>query len=157
METISKRPFLVPRDGDRHSVRRDLGIGTLSFKVTTADSGGAFFAAEIAHHAKGGPARHLHQDQDEWFHVVEGRYLIEIGAERFLMGPGDSAFGPRGVPHCWVNVSDGPGRITFVFTPASKAEAFFLEISKANAMAPAEPTFWVPFGMALVGPPLEWE
>jgi hypothetical protein len=60
------RPFKVARDGDRYAVHRDVGIGTLSFKVTTADSNGAFLVAEIAHHAKGGPPRHLHRDQDEW-------------------------------------------------------------------------------------------
>jgi uncharacterized cupin superfamily protein len=113
--------------------------------------------AEIAHHAKGGPPRHLHRHQDEWFHVIEGEYIVEIGDARYLLGPGDSAFGPRGVPHCWVNVSKGPGRITFVFAPAGQAEAFFLEINKANAMAPTDPAFWLPFDMALVGPPLKVE
>ena len=83
--------------------------------------------------------------------------MVEIGDERYLLGPGILAFGPRGVPHCWANVSEGPGRITFVFTPAGHAEAFFLEITKANAMAPTDPAFWLPFEMALVGPPLRVE
>ena len=157
METTQKRSFQVPRDGDRHGVHRNVGIGILSFKVTTADSNGTILVAEIAHHAKGGPPRHLHLDQDEWFHVMEGKYIVEIGDERYLLGPGDSAYGPGGVPHCWANVSEGPGRITFVFTPAGRAEAFFLEITKANAMAPTDPAFWLPFKMALVGPPLKVE
>ena len=157
METTQKRSFQVARDGDRHAVRRNVGIGVLSLKVTTADSNGAILVAEIAHHAKGGPPRHLHRDQDEWFHVVEGEYIVEIGDERYLLGPGNSAYGPRGVPHCWANVSEGPGRITFVFTPAGHAEAFFSEITKANAMAPTDPAFWLPFEMALVGSPLKVE
>jgi hypothetical protein len=44
-----------------------------------------------------------------------------------------------------------------VFAPAGQAEAFFLEITKANAMAPTDPAFWLPFEMALVGPPLRVE
>ena len=155
MEMTPIQPFQVARDGDRHAAHRKVGIGTLFFKVTTADCNGAFLVVEIAHHAKGGPPRHLHRDQDEWFHVIEGEYIVEIGDERYLLGPGDSAFGPRGLPHCWVNVSEGPGRIAFVFTPAGQAEAFFLEITKTNAMAPTDPAFWLPFGMALVGPPLK--
>src|SRR5580704_3592799 len=75
MGATPMRPFKVARDGDRHAVHRDIGIGTLSVKVTTADSNGAFLVAEIAHHAKGGPPRHLHRDQDEWFHVIEGEYI----------------------------------------------------------------------------------
>ena len=51
-------PFKVARNGDRYAAHRDVGIGTLSFKVTTADSNGAFLVAEIAHRAKGGPPRH---------------------------------------------------------------------------------------------------
>ena len=77
METTPIRPFQVARDGDRHAAHRKVGIGTLFFKVTTADSNGAFLVAEIAHHAKGGPPRHLHRDQDEWFQVSRrgNRYL----------------------------------------------------------------------------------
>ena len=157
MGTTSIRPFHVARNGDRHGVHRNVGIGDLFFKVTTADSNGALLVVEIVHHAKGGPPRHLHRDQDEWFNVIEGNYIVEIGDERYLLGPGDSAFGPRGVPHCWVNVSEGPGRITFVFAPAGRAEAFFLEIANANAMAPTDPAFWPPFEMALAGPPLRVE
>jgi len=151
------RPFRVACDGDRHAEQRSVGIGTLTFKVATADSNGAFLVVEIAHHAKGGPARHLHHHQDEWFHVTEGEYIVEIGEERYRLGPGDSAFGPRGVPHGWINVSEGPGRITFVVAPAGHLEAFFLEITRANAMAPMDPAFWPPFELALVGPPLEME
>lgn len=155
METTQMRPFQVARNVDRLAAHRDVGIGSLFFKVTTADSNGALLVVEITHHAKGGPPRHLHRDQDEWFLVTEGQYIVEIGDERYVLGPGDSAFGPRGVPHCWVNVGEGPGRITFVFTPASRAEAFFLAITNANTMAPTDPAFWLPFGMALVGPPLK--
>jgi len=70
METTPIRPFQVARDADRHAVHRNVGIGTLSFKVTTADSNGAILVAVIAHPAKGGPPRHLHRDQDEWFLVL---------------------------------------------------------------------------------------
>ena len=157
MEKTPIAPFKVARNDDRHAVHRSVGIGNLFLKVTTADSKGEFLVAEIAHHAKGGPPRHLHLHQDEWFHVIEGKYIVEIGDERYVLGPGDSAFGPRGVPHCWVNVSDGPGRISFVFVPAGQAEAFFVEITKGNAMAPTDPAFWRPFGMELEGPPLKVE
>ena len=157
MATTPIGPFRVAYNGDRHAAHRNVGIGTFTFKVTTADSNGAFLVVEIAHHAKGGPPRHLHHHQDEWFHVIEGEYIVEIGEERYRLGPGDSAFGPRGVPHRWINVSEGPGRITFVFAPAGLAEAFFLKITSANAMAPTDPAFWPPFEMALMGPPLDME
>jgi hypothetical protein len=44
-----------------------------------------------------------------------------------------------------------------VFTPAGQAEAFLVEITKADAMAATDPAFWLPFEMALVGSPLKVE
>ena len=81
--------------------------------------------------------------------------LSKLATSDTGLGQATSAFGPRGLPHCWANISEGSGRIAFVFTPAGQAEAFFLEITKTNAMAPTDPAFWLPFGMALVGPPLK--
>ena len=52
MATTPIRPFQVESNGDRYAVHRKLAFDTLSFRVTTADSNGAFLAAEITHHAK---------------------------------------------------------------------------------------------------------
>ncbi len=155
MSATTRQGFRIARGEDRFGEHRGLGIGTLTFKVSTADSGGALLVCEIAHHAEGGPARHLHHNQDEWFHVVEGEYVIEIGGELSRMTPGDSAFGPRGVPHSWAHLGNESGRITFVAAPAGRLEEFFLEITKAAAMAPQDPAFWPPYDLELTGPPLE--
>jgi hypothetical protein len=40
------------------------------------------------------------------------------------------------------------------FMPAGKMEAFFREVTKANAMPPQDPQLWRAHGMELVGPPL---
>ena len=36
------------------------------------------FILENTFLAKGGPARHLHYDQDEWFYVLEGEFQFEV-------------------------------------------------------------------------------
>jgi quercetin dioxygenase-like cupin family protein len=149
--------FRVGRDADRFGERHSLGIGILSFKVSTEDSQGALLVVELVHHAKGGPPRHMHRAQDEVFYVTEGEYLLEVGPNRFRLRPGDCAFGPRGVPHTWAFVGDQTGRIAFTVSPAGRLEAFFRELSKAGAMAPQDPAFWPPFDMELVGPPLAIE
>jgi mannose-6-phosphate isomerase-like protein (cupin superfamily) len=144
----------VPRGRDRFDGRHNLGIGTLSFKVTTADSQGALVIIEIAHHTPGGPPRHVHPTQDEWFSVIEGAYIVEAGGQRFELGPGDSVFGPRGVPHTWAYTGGDPGRMLFVVSPAEQIEAFLRALSQSGAMAPQDPTFWHLYGLELVGPPL---
>jgi mannose-6-phosphate isomerase-like protein (cupin superfamily) len=151
----ARRGFRIARGEDRFGEHRGVGIGTLTFKVSTADTGGALMVCEIAHSAEGGPPRHVHHNQDEWFYVTEGVYVIEIGDELSRLNPGDSAFGPRRVPHGWAHIGNEPGRITFVTAPAGRLEAFFLEITKADAMAPQDPAFWPPYDLALTGPPLE--
>ncbi len=157
MPDTPMRAFWVARGDDRFGEHHSLGIGVLSFKVSTKDSHGALLVIELAHHEKGGPARHFHNEQDEWFYVVEGEYVIEVGQERFRLKPGDSLFAPRKVPHAWAYVGDQPGRIVIALTPAGQMEAFLGELSKANAMAPQDPAFWRAYGMELVGPPLAVE
>jgi len=154
MPDTPMRAFWVARGADRLGELHGLGIGVLSFKVSTKDSYGALLVIELAHHEKGGPARHLHYEQDEWFYVVESEYVVEVGSERFRLKSGDSLFAPRKVPHAWAYVGDQPGRIVIALTPAGQLEAFLRELSKANAMAPQDPAFWRAYGMELVGPPL---
>lgn len=151
---VTQGVFVAP-GADRLGERHFVGTGVMSFKVLTEDSKGTLAAFEQVNHAKGGPARHLHHQQDEWFYVVEGQYLLEVGGEQFLLEPGGSAFGPRGVPHAWAFVGGDTGRIVFVFTPAGRIEAFLREVSRTGAMAPQDPAFWTPYDLKLVGPPLD--
>jgi quercetin dioxygenase-like cupin family protein len=138
---------------DRFGERRSLGISTIEFKLSSQDAAGLFILENIFH-AKGGPAKHLHYDQDEWFYCVEGEFGFEVGDDRFTLQPGDSLIAPRKVPHVWAYVGDGVGRILVTFSPAGKMEAFFREVTKANAMPPQYPDFWRNHGMELLGPPM---
>lgn len=138
---------------DRFGVHRGLGISTIAFKVVPQDSSGLLIL-ENTFHAKGGPARHLHHAQDEWFYVVEGEFIIEVGTERWTLQAGDSLLAPRKIPHVWACVSNGRGRILITFQPAGNMEAFFREVTKANAMPPQNPELWRAHGMELIGPPL---
>lgn len=146
----------VPAGEDRFGEFRGLGISAIDFKVTSQDGGGILIL-ENTFRAKGGPARHLHHDQDEWFYAIEGEFIFEVGQERVRLTPGDSLFAPRKVPHVWAFVGDTRGRILVAFTPAGKMEAFFREVTKANAMPPQNPEIWRAHGMELIGPPLSVE
>jgi len=141
---------------DRFGENRGLGISTIDFKVSPKDGSGLLIL-ENTFHAKGGPARHLHHDQDEWFYAVEGEFIIEVGSERIRMSPGDSLLAPRKVPHVWAFIGDIRGRMLIAFMPAGKMEAFFREVTKANAMPPQDPALWRAHGMELLGPPLAIE
>jgi len=148
--------LLIPAGEDRLGENRGLGISSIAFKVIPRDSRDLFIL-ENTFRAKGGPARHLHYHQDEWFYAAEGVFVVEIGEERFQLRPGDSLLAPRMVPHVWAYVGDKRGRMLIVFNPAGKMEAFFREVTKTDAMPPQDPKLWKDFGMELLGPPLSIE
>jgi len=154
----STPPILRVEAGeDRFGEHRGLGISVINFKLTSQDSEGLLIL-ENTFHAKGGPARHLHYDQDEWFYAVEGEFIFEIGQEKFRLKPGDSVLAPRKIPHVWAYAGTGSiGRILITFMPAGKMEAFFREVTNANAMPPQDPELWRAHGMELLGPPLSVE
>lgn len=106
--------------------------------MSPQDSSGLFIL-ENAFREKGGPARHLHYDQDEWFYAREGEFIVEVGQDRISLKPGDSLLASRRVPHVWAYVGDTRGRMLIAFMPAGKMEAFFREVTKANAMPPQDP------------------
>lgn len=149
----SQLTLLVGAGEDRLGEHRGLGISTIAFKVIPQDSNG-LLVLENTFRAKGGPARHLHYDQDEWFYCVEGEFVIEVGSERLQLKPGDSLLAPRKVPHVWAYAGEAQGRMLVAFMPAGKMEAFFREVTKANAMPPQDPALWRAHGMELLGPPL---
>ncbi|HEV8194976.1 MAG TPA: cupin domain-containing protein [Ktedonobacterales bacterium] len=124
----------------------------------TAQDSENLFIAEVTFHAKGGPPRHLQYEQDEWFYVLEGEFIFEVGfevsAERGRLTAGDSLLAPLRVPHVWAFVGEGTGRILTVCMPAGKVEAFFREISKVNAPPASDPEVWRAYGMEYLGPPL---
>lgn len=147
-------PVLIVRAGqDRSGEQRGLGISTLAFKVVPQTSNDVFII-ENTFHSKGGPAKHLHYDQDEWFYCLEGEFLFEVGQERVNLHPGDSLLAPRNIPHVWAFTGDLRGRILITFLPAGSMEAFFREVTKENAMPIQDPALWHAHGMKLMGPPL---
>lgn len=97
-------------------------------KVSGKDTDGAMCVFEFTG-VSGGPP-HLHHDQDEWIHVVEGEFEFHVGNKRFHLSAGESVFMPRKVKHMWGCVSGKPGRIINVYQPAGRIEEFFRELGK---------------------------
>jgi quercetin dioxygenase-like cupin family protein len=139
---------VVPAGEDRSGERHGLGVSAIAFKVITP----GLLVLENTFHAPGGPPRHQHLEQDEWFYALEGEFVIEVGDARHVLRPGDSILGPRRVPHVWA--CTGSGRLLVAFTPAGHMEAFFRAVTKADAMPSQDPAVWSAHGMEVVGPPL---
>lgn len=141
------------RTGNAHKAAR--ANSHLDFKVLTSETKGGVFIMENRDMIRGGPPRHVHYEQEEWFYFVEGSddVLMEVGDTKLRLKPGDSVFAPRSVPHVWAYLGQQPGRMLFAFTPAARIESFFEEASKPDAKV-NDPGRFERHGMKLVGPPL---
>jgi quercetin dioxygenase-like cupin family protein len=137
------------RLGETHS----LGFSTILFKVLPRETGSGLFVIEHMHLGNGGPPLHFHLQQEEWFYVMEGEVLFQLGGERKKLGAGESVLGPRGVPHAFVGLGEKPAHMVIAFTPAGKMEAFFREVAVPNGPAMDAATF-ARYDMQYVGSPL---
>jgi mannose-6-phosphate isomerase-like protein (cupin superfamily) len=133
------------------------GLLPLSIKVSTADTGGSLFVFQHKDMGLGGPPRHIHHAQDEWFYAVEGEYVMEVGDERYRLRPGDSLLAPREVPHAWAHVSRKPGTLITAVTPAGTFEEFIRETARFATLPSPEDiaAAFAAHGMTVVGPPLD--
>ncbi len=93
------------------------------------------FILEHRHTAKGGPPRHVHREQDEWWYVLGRKLCSRSWLAAVSAGPGDSLFGLRGVPHAFAFVGDTVSRLLIVFQPAGKMEALFDAIAGQEGLA----------------------
>ena len=98
-----------------------------TFLVTGEESGGSMFALDCLVGAGGGPPPHRHLAEDELFYVFEGSISFTMGDETRTIGPGESAFVPRGTTHGYVNTSETDARMIAVYTP-SGMEGWFREV-----------------------------
>ncbi|HEX6163154.1 MAG TPA: cupin domain-containing protein [Vicinamibacterales bacterium] len=144
----------VRNGADRLGESHTIGASAAAFKVLTTESKGAVFIMENVLTRKGGPPRHLHHDQDEWFYVLQGDFVFEIGSQRFTLGAGDSILGPREIAHAYAFVGEPPGRLLIAFNPANRIEEFFRNRTE-GAQYSTDAARYKAYGLELLGGPLQ--
>lgn len=148
--------FVVKAGASRFDERTPFrGVNPNDLKVSGRDTGGALAVFEYVGTQRVGPSLHVHFEQDELFYVVEGEYLFRVGDEEFTVRPGDTVFGPRNVPHSWLQLTDA-GKIVYQVQPAGTLEQFFSAVSqlKGPPTAAEMQQLHQAHGMKVVGPPL---
>lgn len=106
------------------------GGGTFTWKVTGAESGGAFILFED--HLEQGKVTplHIHPSADETFYLLEGEILLHIDGEETPLGAGGVAVFPRNVPHAFMVTS--PVARMLAFQNPATGEAFYRHASEAE-------------------------
>lgn len=154
-----KKGFKVDSGKDRNSKSISLFEGdTFDCKVSTIDSDGDIYVFESKRIKEGGPSHHYHFDQDEWWYVIQGQFLIKVGDTMHKVKAGDSVFGPRMVPHSFAKIGEGEGKLLMFFQPAGKMETFFNKISEGiakNMSESEQDKLREEHGFKRVGPPIK--
>ena len=126
-------------------------------QMTKEESGGAVGMFEGVVPAGEGPPIHVHHNEDEVIHVLEGTYRFWLDGAVTTRGPGQAIFLPRGVPHSFQVIGPEKGRNLAVCTPGG-FESFFLDVSKDSLTIPADMPKIIEiaarYRLEFVGPPL---
>jgi quercetin dioxygenase-like cupin family protein len=77
----------------------------------------------------GGPGPHYHENEDEWFYIVEGKVSFLLNGTWTDMFPGDCVYAPRGSVHAFKNTTDQTIRV-FINIAPSGFEGFFAEAAE---------------------------
>ena len=133
------------------------GLLPLSIKLSSKETGGELLVFEHRNIFRGGPPRHIHFTQDEWFYVIKGKFAFEIDGLRYQLGAGETLFAPRNIPHGWAHIGDEPGTLLTTVSPVGSFEEFILDTTKYATVPPPDKieAIFKRHDMQIVGPPLE--
>jgi len=156
----SRKGFKVKSGKDRFQEELHIMGGQFNCMVSSKDTNGELCMYDTFRYEKGGPALHLHHEQDEWFYIIKGEFIVKVGEETFSLQAGDSAFAPRKIPHAFAKISEGEAQMLILFQPAGSMEDFFKQMSKLGNTIPKDQEkslkeLWASHGMEIVGPPLK--
>jgi len=121
-DLIHPLPVVIPPKGGR--TIKAFGV-EISFHLTGEQTGGrSMLATIIAPEGDPGPPLHYHENEDETFHVLEGRMSFYMDGAWKEVAPGSIVFAPKKSIHSLKNVGDTTARVLVSAVP-SGFEIFF--------------------------------
>ena len=135
-------------------------------RVSHRDGGDRISVLEHAARRGDSPPLHVHLNEDEVFHILEGEFRFQIGTDERNGQAGDTVLAPKGVRHTY-RVESKSGRWLTVTTHGQFEE--FVRAMARNAATKELPPIGAPpsheaiealtgiankFGIEIVGPPM---
>jgi len=97
----------------------DVGDGfAVIVKAHEHDTAGVLSLIETHEPPGLGPPMHVHHDCAEAFYVLEGEYVMFLGDDQIVCGPGSFVFIPRGASHAFTTGSVASRKLNFYFPAA---------------------------------------
>ena len=118
-------PFAQGRNLDNS--RWYLG-SVMTFLVNSGQTNGAFSLTDYLAKPGNEPPAHIHDREDEFFYVLEGRIDANIGKEVFRVGPYEGVYLPKFVPHTFTILTPH-SRMLILLSPGG-FEGYFRDMSE---------------------------
>lgn len=103
--------------------------------LASEDTGGKYALIENCNPLGVGIPLHLHRNEDETFHVLEGQVEFQIGVETIQAIAGTTIYLPRNTPHAFTIVGETPAKMLIMLMPAG-LEKYFEELSQLPSDKP---------------------
>jgi quercetin dioxygenase-like cupin family protein len=98
----------------------------ITFRKTAADTDGELLEIDLELTPDGHvPGAHVHPEQEERFHVIEGTMKFKLGLKTIVAGPGETVVVPKGRVHRFANGGDTVAKARVQVVPALKMEELF--------------------------------
>lgn len=105
-----------------------------TIKITGKDTGGLFTIVENYNDPGIGIPMHVHENEDEIFHIIEGQMEFETQGTTTILKAGDMIFLPRMIPHAFRVVGTQKAKAVVTIMPSGIEEMF-----EALSQLPAGP------------------
>lgn len=126
-----KNAFKVKALETRYKEKIIVGNAPIDFKLLSSDTEDRLSVFVSTNNQKGfGPPLHVHYAFDEFFCLLDGKFLFQTDDETLPMENGDSLFIPRNVKHCFTYNGETSGTLLVGILPGKGMENYFAEIGK---------------------------
>jgi mannose-6-phosphate isomerase-like protein (cupin superfamily) len=105
----------------------------MSLLANTEQTDGAFSLTEYLSKPGNEPPAHVHDREDEFFYVLEGRIDAYIGEEVFSVGQNEGVYLPKFIPHTF-RIITPPLRMLILMSPGGLEGYFRLMSEPARSL-----------------------
>jgi len=132
MDTILQQPIAIEPGSGREL--RSLGV---THKLTSAQTGGAYYLCEAVFGPESGSPLHIHHYENEVIYVLEGALDVRLDHEKLHVPAGGTVHLPKKVPHALQNPLTTPLKIMVYAIPGG-LEHYFDEVDNALQNGPLD-------------------
>ena len=125
MATVVPQPLAA-----LHGAGRTLQFLAVTHKLTSEQTGGAYYVCEAVFGPGSGSPFHIHHFEDEVIHVLEGAIDIRLDNEKLHAPAGGIIHLPKKIPHALQNAFNTPLRIMVHAIPGG-LEKYFDDVDAA--------------------------